>query len=180
MMKTRLFRNVMAFLFLIAASTSALEAKAATYNLGTLSPGAIGIGGFPQGLHFGFPGSTFTDHYVFSVAVPSDLQAAAIAFNLPIIIGFSSFSASLTAGGPVLATSTGTPGFFSLVFSNLAPSTVYSLDVTGKLGSLSIVGKYWGVMQLSAVPVPAALPLFASGLAAFGVFARRRRKQIAA
>ena len=32
---------------------------------------------------------------------------------------------------------------------------------------------------VSAVPIPAALPLFASGLAAFGVFARRRRKAAA-
>ncbi len=34
-------------------------------------------------------------------------------------------------------------------------------------------------VSISAVPIPAALPLFASGLAAFGVFARRRRKAAA-
>jgi hypothetical protein len=36
------------------------------------------------------------------------------------------------------------------------------------------------VMATTATPLPAALPLFAAGLAGFGLFARRRRKQAAA
>ncbi len=180
MMKTRLFRNLMAFLFVVAASTAALEAKAATYNLGTLAAtSTTNIGGIPQGVHFGLPGSSFTDSYTFTVAAPADLNAAAFSFNLPIIIGLSSFTATLYEDGIPVAGGVGGPGVISalsLSYANLAATSAYHLDISGTLGSFSIAGKYWGVIQLSAVPVPAALPLFASGLAAFGVFARRRRR----
>jgi len=43
-------------------------------------------------------------------------------------------------------------------------------------GDLSHMNLY-GVEKLSPVPVPAAIPLFLSALAAFGLFRRRQRKQ---
>ncbi|WP_420597758.1 VPLPA-CTERM sorting domain-containing protein [Neptuniibacter sp.] len=50
------------------------------------------------------------------------------------------------------------------------------INIFGKGGGLSHMNLY-GVEKLSPVPVPAAIPLFLSALAAFGLFRRRQRKQ---
>ncbi len=64
------------------------------------------------------------------------------------LIGYSAI-VNLPAGGHI----------YALVNDTYYPNDTGSFDV-----------------QVSAVPIPAALPLFASGLAAFGVFARRRKR----
>ncbi len=59
-----------------------------------------------------------------------------------------------------------------------ATTTTAALTFTSLTNSA--VGPVLDDVSISAVPIPAALPLFRLGLAAFGIFARRRRKAAAA
>lgn len=80
-------------------------------------------------------------------------------------------------------------GFFyvpsSFAFDPLADDTyIFTLTVSdsqteARLGQVSATVIAGAGAAVAQTPLPGALPLFASGLAAFGVFAGRRRKQAA-
>ena len=63
-------------------------------------------------------------------------------------------------------------GYDSLQLSGVMPSGSYSLVVSGAgtAGDL-----YGGTVNISAVPLPAALPMFGAGLVGLGALSRRRK-----
>lgn len=77
-------------------------------------------------------------------------------------------------------TKTGAPGmgWLTYSFAFVADSVLTTLNFSSLTDSA--FGPALDNVSVSAVPIPAALPLFASGLAAFGVFANRRRRKVSA
>lgn len=87
-------------------------------------------------------------------------------------------SASYPSCGSPLTTEnssngSGGPNSVPLSYANLVANTDYYLVFEGALASAT--GAFFGAISVSSVPPPTALPLFALGLAPFGVVARRRR-----
>ncbi|MET0052423.1 MAG: hypothetical protein ABW095_15285 [Candidatus Thiodiazotropha sp.] len=66
-----------------------------------------------------------------------------------------------------------------LVYDNAFNSYILHQDSSFSSSSTSSVGNFLVSGSISAVPVPAALPLFASALGMFGVFSSRRRRTTA-
>jgi len=154
------------------------EANAASFILGdgTLGPGDAGFFGNTVA-----PG-VFSDTYSFVATSLAQINTfvASLEFGAVGITGLSLqlFQESL---GPDILLATGTPfmgnsDLLNIAFSNLQPGPGYYFLVGGNAGSLA--GVYAGAFQLSVVPIPPAIWLFASALVGLAGIARRRRSKI--
>ena len=79
--------------------------------------------------------------------------------------------------GSLISTDTydGSSGWLEFTYSFVADSSGSSTILFKSLAETAY-GMALDNVSVSAVPLPAALPLFGAGLAAFGVFARKRRR----
>ena len=156
-------------------------AKAAPLGDGSLSIGETA--GFSGG--FKPAGGFFADVYEFTVeADDTRLAAQATDFNLlGLDTNFFTLNLYDVTNNKLLASDSSfgsgpADDVISIVFSGLETGVNYALAVLGIAGPKGAL--YGGVAQLTAVPVPAALPLLGAGLIALGIFARRRRRRLAA
>lgn len=131
-----------------------------------------------------FQKSTGLDAFVFGLSVGSsdNITNLASGFSVDTTLpqhedGFGDFLFGITkaaTGGPSL-----TFTFTNALLANLVLSTgggtnaLFAADILGN-GSTGPVG------ALTATPLPAALPLFMGGLAAIGLFGRRKTRKLAA
>lgn len=162
------FSKKIAVLAGVSAMFLASPALATTYPLGTLTPGVITGGG-------GFIGpSNTSDHWTFSLGIPSDTGGSANISPVVFGVGLTSLSAKFYAVtgnqflGELIAGQTKT--FVDLIAGD------YYVDVTG-----TSVGNKGGSYSLSVVSQAAAAPgpagfLFVGGAAALMASRRRRQK----
>jgi len=158
-------------------------AKAAAYTLGdgTLGPGDAGIFGIP--VNVPAPPGVISDTYSF--VATSLAQIATIVSSLEFFgPEISGLSVQLFQGDPtdgfldaLVATGAqvmGNSDLLSMTYANLQPAGLgYYLLVGGTAGSNG--GIYTGAYNLSVVPIPAAMWLFATALVGLAGVARRRR-----
>lgn len=135
-------------------------------------------------------GSSFVDSFLIQVA-PNSLDAITTTIDVP-MLGISGLKSRLFAFDPtnpadspipttgsfngswtqVVFSQGQTTGYVNVLLDNDVTAGFYVLQIAGTLASGG--GSYGGNLDLSPVPLPAALPLFMSGLALFAL--RRRRK----
>jgi len=162
-----------------AALFAAVGSQASAAQLGD---GSLSIGESASFSAQHAANEAFVDTYNFTVDEPGNFGAGAFDFN-QFGLDTQFFTLSLFEdGGPLLASQgvggSGAPNtLLSILFSGLETGVNYVLTVFGLAGPNGAL--YGGVAQLSAVPIPAALPLLGAGLIALGVFARRRRRRLA-
>lgn len=122
----------------------------------------------------------FNDAYLFTTPTASTISSFQSVLPLDPVFGIADFVVQLfetdSLGAPVGSALAG--GGPTLSYSNLQGGQSYGLFVSGSPTGTD-GGAYAGVMHISAVPLPAALPLLGSGLVALGLFLRRRRQQTA-
>jgi hypothetical protein len=171
---------------------ASLSAHAATItSLGGLGPPGLTTFGDT----FSSAGS-FTDIYTFNVASSADL------LDLTLAVDFSP-SLNISVGLPQLFSGNPMPGSFAPVAAQTGCTNIvctwdvvlagnYFLEVTGNVTSagfslLNVPVGYAGAFvaspsptSVSNAPLPAALPLFASGLGAMAGFAWWRKRKAAA
>jgi len=172
---------------LVFAITMALVpvtgAKAAAYTLGdgTLGPGDAGIFGIP--IDSPVPSGVISDTYEFVATEFAQIGTilGSLEFFGPEITGLSlqlfqgnpgdGFADLLVATGAQVM---GNSDLLSMAFANLQPGGLgYYLLVGGTAGSSG--GIYTGAYNLTVVPIPAAMWLFATALVGLAGIARRRR-----
>jgi hypothetical protein len=156
-------------------------ARAATVDLGDMGPPAVEF----FGNSFYAPGS-YTDDYTFHVGGGSDIFGSVVGLNLPLNkLGIDVLSVALYNGSGMVEQDT-SPWAFS--FDGLSAGDYILrivLNVTKGFGLYKApVGYLGGVAAVeapvSAVPLPAALPLFASGVGGLGLLFWRRKRAVAA
>ncbi len=174
--------NLSRVLIVIAAAASgavvASSAQAATYPLGTISSG---IGNLTEAVGVG----SFADNFTFEVSQPSSVGAQVDNLNLSLtfdkittsVLNISGLDVQLDSpSGQLTSASSGT----SLSYANLKVNTPYQFVVTG-VGTGVAGGEYAIAYNVSAVPIPGALPLFGAaltGIAGFAGFRKRAAKAV--
>jgi hypothetical protein len=117
-----------------------------------------------------------------------------ILFNAPEnqVAGYFTYASALTlqafdASNNLLSTATSlfgsnfvSSGHSPNEFLSLSGAGITKVTITGDPGGLSFVLDDLSFTGSAATPVPAALPLFASGLGVMGLLARRRLRKVAA
>ena len=169
MTKTHKYLAVAAAVTSMVAMTS--TAHASTYALGTIGSG---IGNIVENVLTG----AFTDTFTFTLSDYSKIGAEVD--NLPLNLTFNSLlthvlniaNLAVTLEGPS-GILTSAPSATSLVYSNLAANTPYTLVATG-IGTGTAGGTYALDYDVAPMPLPAALPLF--GLALIGFVGVAKRK----
>jgi hypothetical protein len=152
----------------------------ATYNLGLVTPGAgwvsekVGDGAFSNTF-------TFTSAIDSAIGAQVDNLPLSLTFNTLLTdqLDITGLTVSLKdALGNILV---GAASATSLYYSNLLSGSGYTLIVSGTATGADggIYGLNYNVSSVSAVPIPAALPLFGAGLLALGAMAwgKKRREQ---
>jgi hypothetical protein len=133
------------YVFTISGATA--DSVTSTINLG----GTLEIDGLQVGLFSYMAGQSLP---VYGTTLP------------PGSVAVDGWSAPINSGS--------TSGTISVIpATNLAAGT-YVLEVLGTVKG-SAGGSYSGVLDLTPVPLPAALPLLLSGMGALGLWGRRRR-----
>jgi hypothetical protein len=135
-------------------------------------------------------GSTFTDQYGFSLIGPPPFVYNSFTDTIDIVVPINHLTLSIWQVGAVapvnntyaFGPAVGVP-FESVVLTltnALLPGVNYFIQVTG---DYSPGISYTGLQNVTAgtlvttTPIPAALPLFATGLGLIGVWGRRRRNK---
>lgn len=75
----------------------------------------------------------------------------------------------------VFTASGGTAGQYILQMAGLTSGPTYYLTVTGELAPGSTVGNFYGIAEVSTVPLPTALLMFGSAIVGLGGLTERRR-----
>lgn len=166
-----------------------------SYTYGnTFTGGADGGTVIPGSASTAYPGGFgFYDDYVFTIgAAGADAITSTIDYaNILQVSGLQVrlYSAASNPTLPVLGTPSGTTlidawstpvssgtttGTVSVLPQTTLAAGTYVLEVRGTVTG-SAGGSYAGVLNLTPVPLPAALPLLLSGLGGLGFWARRRR-----
>lgn len=178
------------FRFVLALSVSALlgaSANASTFNGGTLEFQEYAFGG-PLGppTQFVTPGSV-----QFSAAFTINASDDQIVYHFledgvftPTVVSYDQ-DGLLIHNGPLLKSISGIPPFINVTL-NSASTITSGFDVTWNANAIAVdfVGLRFHtddmvVLDVSSTPLPAALPLFATGLGALGLLGwRRMRKQV--
>lgn len=155
------------------------------YNPGSVSHESLAVKPSPR---------TFAFEYEFTVGALSNPQGTFVSnfggltdISLALYQGAPSlYQVTPTAGNPqgssvgpldlgVLSTSGSTSGEWVLQMAGLTSNQPYFLTVTGELAPHSKSGDFYGIAEVSSVPLPAALLLFGSAIAGLGGLAERRR-----
>ena len=184
-MKARI--GLVAALLVFGSSSS----QAATVSLGNLGPPSVATFGdvFSQA-------GSFTDIYTFNLAASADVLGLVLTFDVSPTLNINIASSHLFSGDPngSSAPVAANVGCATIACSwNVASAGAYFLEITGNVTSqlnsrfnLLPVG-YGGAIasvseSVSEAPLPAALPLFATGLGAMGLFGwwRKRKAQAVA
>ena len=120
---------------------------------------------------------SFTDYFRFSVGGASDTWAAVV--TDPTYQSISGLTLALdTYKGGTYTPVADMAALTSDVGYRLASNTNYAFVVSGSAGEGG--GSYVGGASVSAVPLPAALPMFGAALLGLGGLARRRKAAKAA
>jgi hypothetical protein len=152
----------------------------------------------PQTTTVGSTGYGFFDDFVFTIGA-NQVDSITSTISLGSFVGISNMRvrlykapsglASLTTGAPAAgsaidawSSTVAFPGGTSTV--DVLPTTIltagtYTLEVEGTVTGDPGGGNFTGSLNLTPVPLPAALPLLFSGLGGFGLFARRRKLRTA-
>lgn len=171
------FKGLLLSAVLLFGMSAASVANSATFDLGTLSDSAsINFESQMKAIHVTPGTNTVTDTYTFSLSQASNVELGLS--NLSIGSVFGSLvgldSLSLALGSKTLVLPDSSISGEMTVF-NLLADTVYSFTVTGVPGGSLGRGVYGGSVQVTAVPLPAAVWLFATAL--FGLFGFKRVKE---
>lgn len=149
-----------------------------TQSLGILtSPVTLGFHDSISQLHL--PGTTFLDHFTFSLSPPSNFNSFAATLDLGTVSQISGISASLFTGGGALVAS-GIPfgSALSIVPTTSIASGAYDLRVSGTVtGTLG--GSFAGTLNASPtapIPEPETYAMMLAGLGLMGFVARRRKQ----
>jgi hypothetical protein len=178
------------------------ETASGTTGPGTVNPMSVPGSSF-YGDTFGSPTTTisgspspgygFYDDFLFTIGAGATADSITSTINLGSLLDISDLQVRLynTAGNPTLpvlgvpsggaisAWSTqityapGETGTVSVLNTTVAPGT-YVLEVRGNVTGLS-GGSYSGSLNLTPVPLPAALPLLLSGFGLLGGLLRSKR-----
>ena len=176
------------------ATPQTLPAGVYQYGDTNLLP-ASSSGGIITGSTYptGYAGASFYDAFVFTVS-PSQTDSISSTINLgsTFDIDGSSFQERLykyTGTAPIVGPVSGAydlwtapapgGGTVAVLPDTYLGAGTYVLEVRGDVTGTS-GGGYSGTLQLTPVPLPAALPLLLSGLGALGVLRRRRTRTAAA
>ena len=172
-------KRIMMWVVAGALAFSAAEASASTFELGTLNPGTTSN----VAVNLGIPAPvSFSDTFNFSLASVQSSMVGSLT-DLSDFLGIPtdslSFSLDLFAASDPL-TSLGNfsdPTGTSLAFSylNLAAGDYFFL-ATGQVANANVFGNaYRYRFEVSEVPLPPALLLFATALGGMAMFGYRRR-----
>jgi hypothetical protein len=157
-------------------------AHATTHDLGPITASVpfgftefTGVGAFTDFLNFTTVGTgAGVGASIISFDVPTLPTPTYAATDLTLALFGGTFSNGSPPGGAALATS-GTGNSVALAFASPL-SGPFTLRVTGT-GTGQVGGAYGGAISVSAVPLPAALPLMGAGLLGLGLLVARRRKE---
>jgi hypothetical protein len=145
---------------------------------------SIDLTGFSNGAPFGGVQQTITtvSGATYQLSFSLGIQNIPGTFSINAAAGSTQSTIGLTPSG-----NTGAVQFFTEGFGFVADGTSTLLTLLGVssggvqeyIGLDSVDVEFVHGPDVAAVPIPGALPLFASGLAGLGWLARRRRKQAA-
>jgi hypothetical protein len=168
---------------IVALALVAASAANAT-DLGTVGGPAWtlnGDGSFSEAIKGFATGSGTLNTYTFDLTSPASFLDVSVVGNTAksgaAVVGYEFELSGPVSAGPILTV--GTVG--EMTESVLLTPGDYKLYVVG-LATLPIgATTFGGTVDISPVPLPAALPLFGSVIAGLGIYgARRRKKQLAA
>jgi hypothetical protein len=144
------------------------------------------IGGSPS------PGYGFYDDFYFSVAsgvatdsITSTINLGNLAINglqvrlydltgnPPPVLGAPTHGTVVQSWSNPISPALGVTGDVEVLNTTLSQAGTYVLEVRGNVSG-GLGGSYSGTLNVSPVPIPAALPLLLSGLGLFGGLARKR------
>jgi len=150
-------------------------------QVGYTTGGAGDAGSIAQDVTTIIPGATYT----FSIMVGNPVAGGLTKYR--IVLGYTTtpgdFSTNVQFANVLYTAAVDIPdaGVFQLVTLSAVAPLIATGDITFAFGTGDNSFGYWDQASLTATPVPAALPLFATGLGAFGLFGwRRKRKNVAA
>ncbi len=122
-------------------------------------------------------GTSFIDHFTFSIAANADLDGGFYANQGKVdgakITGFN----LLNSLGAVVLSGSGTGGAWSIGSAAIGAGN-YSLEVIGTVTG-NVHGSYSGTLNVSAVPEPETYGMLLAGLGLVGFAARRKAKKAA-
>ncbi len=147
-----------------------------SHNLGALtSPFTLSFGDSISQLHV-LTGTTFLDHFTFSLSPPSNFNSFAATLDLGAVSQISGLSASLYTGGGTLVASGVTFGSaLSIVPTTSIASGAYDLRISGTVTGTNF-GSFAGTMNAAPVPEPETYAMMLAGLGLMGFVARRRKQ----
>jgi hypothetical protein len=183
-MKTKAYRS--ALLATCAILSAPVSAGATTFTLSNVT--------YDCGLSFCFAGTgTFTGTFDYNAGVfsPIDIVATGGFSSSPNTITLDTNTNNSSTASDLEFTNSGNSAeFLSLFLAAPLPTSPDSVIGGGLGGFVSncaigaicsnefpVSGSFVSAVPLSAVPLPAALPLFASGLGALGLLGWRRKRK---
>lgn len=151
----------------------------ASAQASTVPLGSIDSGSYASINASGTAGKTISDSYAFSI---STLSAVDVGYETTYLGGVSGYLES--SNGSVItptSTSTDTVGSVSVTDLSYADllSGVYTFVFSGTVSGGHAKGGLTGSIAVSAVPLPASLPLFAAAIGGLFFFAGRRYRKVA-
>ena len=137
--------------------------------------------GFYDDFYFSVPSGASADSITSTIDLGNLLAISGLqvrlyelAGNPPPVLGAPGHGTLVSSWSQSVNSSSGNTGDIEVLDTTLSQAGTYVLEVRGNVtGSLG--GSYSGTLNISPVPLPAALPSLLSGLGMLGARARRRR-----